>query len=224
MESSLKETLMSLQHYLDLQIRYNKLLFAKRLGVMSSAFVMFIILLVLFSFASFFLSFTFVDWWETQFGDRLYGTLIVFGFYLLIGLILFVFREGIIYGPIRKFFANLMEGNDDLDRETDRTFRYKAEIDRQLIVYRENLKEGEEILKEKFDELGDQFTLPNILKNVTKSLYAAYLSTSNIAKISYFLVKKIKSAVSGKKSKKERKEQKRLKDNVDLQSADQDDD
>ena len=95
LDGSLKDTLVGLQHYVDLQIRYNKLLLAKRMGEISSIFVLFLLLLGIISFALFFLSFAFVDWFAANYSNRFYGHLIVFGFYFLIALLLFLLKEPI---------------------------------------------------------------------------------------------------------------------------------
>lgn len=214
LESSLKETLVSLQHYVDLQIRYNKLLLAKRMGEISSVFALFMILLIIFSFAIFFLSFSFVSWFAAQTGNRYYGDLIVFGFYLLVGIVLIIFRERIIFGPVRNLFANIFT-SDDYEENNDHYFQSKESINNHLHNYKESIREEEADLKEKIDNLNNVFTFPNVLQSISKSFYKTYLNTSNIAKVSYFLVRKIKSGISKNKTKKERKKQQQLEDGDD---------
>lgn len=208
LESSLKEALVSLQHYLDLQVRYNKLLIAKQLGEISSVFALFMILLIIFSFAIFFLSFWFVDWFAANVGPRYYGNLIVFGFYALIGISLIIFREPIIFRPIRKMFASSFAG----DEETGTIYDSKESIIRQLLNYKETIKEEEEDLKEKFEDLNNAFTITNILQSISKSFYKTFMTTSNFAKAGFFLVQKIKSRLSKSKSKKSRKKPPQIED------------
>lgn len=201
---------MGLQHYIDLQVRYNKLLLAKRMGEVSSVFVLFLLLLGAFSFGLLFLTYAFVDWYAANFGSRSVGNLIVFGIYLLIALIIFFFREPLIFSPIRRLFTRIFAGDDDNDPATG--LRSKQAINLQLKNYREMLDEEEADLKTKFESLGAAFTLPNIIQSVGKSFYKTYVTTSNIARLTYTLVQKIKSNISHKKQKKKKEEPPRLEE------------
>lgn len=214
LDGSLKDTLVGLQHYVDLQIRYNKLLLAKRMGEISSVFTLFMILLIIFSFALLFLSFTFVDWFAAQYDNRYFGNLIVFGFYSLIGLILILFREQFIFGPIRNLFANIFATKED-NGDNKKAFRSKEAIDLLLINYRETIKEEEDDLKEKFEKLGKAFTLPNVIQSAGKSIYKSFVTTSNMARFTYQLVKRIKGGFSKKKEKKRKVEPPLIEDNDD---------
>lgn len=202
-DGSLKNSLMGLQHYVDLQIRYNKLLLGKRMGEIAAIFTLIIILSIFFSFAVLFLSFFFVDWYAEHIGSRYIGNIIVFGFYLLIGIIILIFREPLIIGPIRKMFANNFSAKDG---EEVSTFRSKEAIDLQLKNYRETIKEEEEHLKESFEKLGQSFTLANIIQSAGRSIYNSFVTTTNIARLTYNLVSRLKGKVSKKKKRKKKKE------------------
>jgi len=214
LDDSLKEALASLQHYVDLQVRYNKLLLAKRMGEVSSIFVLFMLLLGIFSFAALFLTFAFVDWFAANYSSRTVGNLIVFAFYLLFALLLFILREPLIFSPIRKLFTKIF-ANDDEMGEYSKGFKSKQAITLQLKNYREMLHDEEAELKERFEEVGSIFTLSNIIQNVGKSFYKTFVTTSNVAKITYSLVNKIKNNMARKKNQKSKKEPHQLEDNND---------
>ena len=214
LDGSLKDTLVGLQHYVDLQIRYNKLLLAKRMGEISSIFVLFLLLLGIISFALFFLSFAFVDWFAANYSNRFYGHLIVFGFYFLIALLLFLLKEPLIFGPIRKLFAGIFTGEED-NGDNKKVFHSKEAIDLLLRNYRETIKEEEADLKEKFEKLGKVFTLPNVIQSAGRSIYKSFVTTSNMARFTYNLVKIIKSSLSKKKEKKRKVEPPLIEDNDD---------
>lgn len=203
-DSSLKDALMGLQNYVDLQIKYNKLLLAKRMAAISSVFAFFMILLIIFSFALFFLSFWFVEWFSAHIGNRYYGNLIVFGFYMLIGIMLILFREQIIFGPIRRMFTRNF-ASDDLNEDNNFRYHSKDAINLQLKNYRDILKEEGEELKVIFDNLGQIFTLPNILSSVGKSIYKSFVTTSNVAMAAFNLIGRFRSKPK-KKTKKDKKE------------------
>lgn len=214
LDGSLKDTLVSLQYYVDLQIRYNKLLLTKRMGEISSIFALFLLLLGIFSFALFFLSFAFVDWYAANYGNRFYGHLIVFGFYFLIALLLFLLKEPLIFGPIRKLFAGIFTGEED-NGDNRKVLHSKEAIDLLLRNYRETIKEEEADLKEMFEKLGKVFTLPNVIQSAGMSIYKSFVTTSNMARFTYNLVKMIKSSLSKKKEKKREVEPPLIEDNDD---------
>jgi len=201
LDGSLKDALMSLQHYVDLQVRYNKLLLAKRMGEVSSIFVLFMLLLGIFSFALLFLTFAFVDWYAANYGSRSVANIIAFLAYLIIALIIIFLREPLIFGPIRKLFTRMFT-NDDDNGEKVKIFRSKQAINLQLKNYKEMLHDEEAELKEKFEKLGAVFTLPNVIQSVGKGFYRSFVTTSNIAKITYKIVRRIKSNINRKKEKK----------------------
>ena len=202
LNSSLQGILAGLQNYVDLQIRYNKLLLAKRMGEIASVFTLIIILAIIFSFAVLFLSFFFVDWYAEYFGSRYIGNIIIFGFYALIGVIIIIFREQIIISPIRKMFANNFSRKDG---EEGVTFRSTEAINLQLKNYREIIEEEEVEIKETLENLGNTFTLGNVIQAASKSIYKSFVTTSNIARLTYNLVSKIKENISKKKARKRKK-------------------
>lgn len=202
-DDSLKNALMGLQHYVDLQIRYNKLLLGKRMGEIAAIFTLIIVLSIILSFAVLFLSFFFVDWFAEYIGSRYIGNIIVFGFYLLVGIIILIFREQLVVGPIRKMFVNNFSAKDG---EEAIIFKSKESIDLQLKNYRETIKEEEAELKESFENLSQSLTLVNIIQSVGRSIYSSFVTTTNIARLTYHLVSKIKGKVTKKKKRKSKKE------------------
>ena len=214
LDGSLKDTLVGLQHYVDLQIRYNKLLLAKRMGEIFSIFILFLLLLGMFSFALFFLSFAFVDWYAANYGNRFYGHLIVFGFYFVLALLLLLLREPLIFGPIRKLIANIFATEQD-DGGNKKVFRSKEAIDLLLNNYRETIKEEEKELKEKFEKLGKVFTIPNVIQSAGRGIYRSFVTTSTMARLTYQLVKRIKDSLSKKKGKIQKEEPPLIEDKED---------
>jgi hypothetical protein len=211
---SFKEALVGLQHYVDLQVRYNKLLLAKRMGEVSSIFVLFMLLLGIFSFALLFITFAFVDWYAANYGSRATGNFIVFTIYLVVALIIFFFREPFIYSPIRRLFTGIFASDDDND-SSSKGFKSKQAINLQLKNYREMLHDEESELKEKFEKLGAVFTLPNIIQSVGKGFIKSFITTSNIARISYNIVKRIKENIARKKKRKNSAEPPQLEEGED---------
>jgi len=211
-DTSLRETLGELQVYFELQLKYNKLVLSKKLSEVSSFFVLFLILLGLSGFLLLFGSFAFVDWIALHVEYRYFGHLIVVGFYLLLILILFVFRKQIIFNPVRKLFGSILFDDDDLDLNST-TFSNPKALQIQLKNQKAFIKSQEAVVKEKFESLSDELTISNILQSVAINAYNSFLTASNVAKVAYNLVKRI--SFRKKKSKSKSRSGKRLDDNRD---------
>ena len=209
LEDSLKDTLAGLQYYVDLQVKYNKLLFAKKTGEFSSFFITFLLLTGIFSFALLFLSFAFVEWYTAHYGDRLTGRLIVGVFYLVVGLIVFLFRKSLIKKPVRRFLGMMLSTETDEDGIS--VFKTKATLNKSIHKYKKAIKTQEKDLKDKFDKLGSDFSFPKIIQNAARATYQSFMTAKNMARLSYFIMNSIKTKLGSVFFKKHKKEhQKKL--------------
>lgn len=109
----------------------------------------------------------------------------------MIAIIIIIFREQLIFTPIRTITGKILFNEED-DDEVASVFNSVASLNIQIKKYREDLKQEEEILKEKIDELSQFYTVPNLLQQLAKTAYDSVITTSNIAKITYFIVQKFK--------------------------------
>lgn len=190
LDEYLKSALVELQEYLNLQLRYNKLLLTKRLGEVSSYFTLFLLLLGIGGFFLFFLSFAFVEWFNEYYLSKFYGYLIVSGFYLLLFLFLIIFRKTFIFNPLRKLFGEIMVGGENENAEDILAFRSKAKFTSTLKKQKKVIDEKEKELRSKFETLGGQLTISNIIQTVAMNAYASFVTTSGIAKLAYNLMKR----------------------------------
>lgn len=205
-DTSLRETLAELQVYLEQQLRYNKLVLTKKLGEVSSFFVLFLILLGLAGFLLLFGSLAFVDWISQYVQYTYLGHLIVFGFYLLLILTLVIFRRQIIFNPVRKVFGSIFFDDDDEEEINEDTFSNQKNLKLQIKNQKAFLKSQEDILKEKLDTLNKELTISNIFQTIAINAYNSFITSANIAKLAYNLVKRFtinkktkRSSKSGKK-------------------------
>ena len=203
LDDLMKAALVELQEYLDLQIRYNKVLLAKRLGEISSYFTLFLLLLGVTGFIFIFLSFAFVEWFNTIYDDSYYGHLIVAGFYIFLALLLLLFRKQLIFNPIRSLLGGILIGEESNHIEDAVSFKTKEGLNINLKKYKKAIDKKEKKLRERFEKLGDQFTVSNIIQTVAMNAYNSFITTSNIAKAAYNLIKRI----TGKKKRKVKKKQ-----------------
>jgi hypothetical protein len=101
--------------YLDLKIGYIKINLA---GDLIRFFSSLVLLMVIFFFGFFVLvfgSFAFAYWFGEMTGKWSLGFLIIAGFYLLLAVLIYVFRKSIIVRP----FTNLIISQMDLDKFND---------------------------------------------------------------------------------------------------------
>jgi hypothetical protein len=198
----LKDSFGSLQRYIELQLKYNKLLLTQKLSEILSLIVLFVILLGLSGFILIFLSLAFVNWYGEHFGSLFHGYLWVTLFYALLAILIYLLRKPLLFGPLRIVFGNILFREEALNKE-DVPFTTKEELSINIAKCKAELHVETEELKAKVESLGENLTITNIILNVGKSLYNSYVTTSNIVKVSAFLMSKLLS----KKKKKRKKDQ-----------------
>lgn len=194
--SSLRNSFYSLQKYVDLQIKLNKIIITKKMSEILSLIALFIILIMLSGFAVLFLSFAFVYWYAENGGKDYQGYLIVAAAYILISLILYVFRNQIIFNPLRHLFGNILFRDEELGANKI-PFESKEEVNQLIIKYKNELNRETEILKDNIDELGDQLTVNNIIVSIGRSLYNTYMTSTNVAKVAFYLFNKFMNRKKG---------------------------
>ncbi|MCK5846087.1 MAG: phage holin family protein [Bacteroidales bacterium] len=87
---------------INARIDLYSLFIIKKLNKLIPLFILGLVLGFIFLFFTLFLSHAFIAWYEDYIGKGSTAALIVSGFYLLLGIILFVFRKQILYNPIQK--------------------------------------------------------------------------------------------------------------------------
>jgi len=104
----------NVRRYINLRIDLVKLVLTEKLARMATVFLLINILFIVCMFLLLFLSFGFIYWYGEMVGPMWEGALIVAGMYLLIGIIILVFRVPFIMNPlIRQISKVLMEEKDE---------------------------------------------------------------------------------------------------------------
>ncbi len=201
LSAPIKETLEELKTYVDNQVSYNKLVIAKRSGELSSYLLLLAMLFGLSSFVLLFLSFAFAGWFSqiTGLGNGI-GFLVVAGFYILLAIIVYVYREVLIFKPVRKVFGDIFYGDSD-SPEDKHIFETKKILTKKIKKSRKELNEQKLDLTKKINDLGNTLTLTNIAHQFIEKAYSSVMTTSNVAKFTYNLIKKIKWFTEKKKRK-----------------------
>ena len=206
----LKETIEEFKLFIEKEIKYNKLVWTKRMGELSSYLLLLVLLLAFGSFVLLFISFAFAGW----FGDITAlgigtGYIVVAAFYALLGFLVFIYRQKLIFNPSRKILGRILF-DDDESINTTYTFKSKKALSKHIKKEYVELTEQKEKLNNKINEFGNSITFTNIAHQIIGHAYDSLLTTTNIAKFAFNMVKKIKwFAEKGKR--KETKKQKKLK-------------
>lgn len=78
-----------------------------------------VIILMVAGFALFFLTFAFSYWYGKTYGNMAEGFLISAGFYVLLGILIFVLRRFLISRPILKSFSKTIFSKDEEEEEDE---------------------------------------------------------------------------------------------------------
>ena len=173
-----------LKSSLNAKIDVLSLFLVKKLSNIVPLIIMAFILAFIFLFFTLFLSHAFIAWYADYIGKESTAALIVSGFYLLLMIILIVFRKEIFYKPIHKNFTkgfNLKEvhassniGNinsiKDLDNELEKSKSASKVADNSLNDAVDNIKDFYS-----FDSIKSRF-FTNILEN-PRPIIATVLQT-----------------------------------------------
>jgi len=102
--------------YIRQKTDYLKLSLAEKLSLIISALLISIILFLVFLFISMFISIAFIFWFRDHVGPLYAGALIVAGFYLLIGIIVFLMRNKLFIDPLVSQISKILLEEEDEDK------------------------------------------------------------------------------------------------------------
>lgn len=105
----------NVKEYINLRIDYIKLLLTEKIARLASYFLMSVIFFILGMFLILFISFAFVFWYGDEVGPTFVGALIIVGFYVLMGLVIYGMRYKLFINPLVKKLAKIImeEENED---------------------------------------------------------------------------------------------------------------
>lgn len=178
--------------YVNQLVAYNKLLLSKKMTELSARLVLFLLIFGISGLVLLFLSFAFANWYAFNYGELYVGYLILVGFYFLLATIIFVFRQALIFTPIRRITGAILFSDDEDSEDLVTAFNSVASLNNELKKAVDNLSQEEEDLKLKFEELNGLYTLPNIVQHFARNAFQSILTTSNVARVTYFIAQKLK--------------------------------
>ncbi len=101
------------QSFLLAKVDLWRLLLLEKLSKAGSYFLGSLILITIFAFCLMFLSFAFAFWYADKHGSLATSFILVAGFYLLLGILIFIFRKTIIARPIIKNLSEIIFEEDE---------------------------------------------------------------------------------------------------------------
>ncbi len=201
MNQPMKTALNELKVYLDLQLKLNKAVVGKKAEELSSQLFLVLIMAGIAAFVLLFLTFGFVSWYAVHWGQEWVGYLLVSAFYLLVGILIYLFRDAFVSKPIRKNINEML-----LDEELDLPVGVKPSDKVFFNVYIQLVKEKanrqEAVLKQSFKNIGESFNVEHVFRKMLVKTYQSFVTTKNIAKAVYYVSSKLRGKIRHKKKKK----------------------
>ena len=188
-----KSLIDELKKYIDLQLEYNKVTYRKKSAEMMGQLILFAMLFGIFVFVMMFLSFAFVNWYAAQGGTRTTGFLWVTAFYLLIALIIYAFREPLIFSTLRKILGKHLSSMQEKQFIAGASFADEKMTDKYLEHLKDNNRKEESSIRQQVHALRETFNMVNITKALIHSGVQAFVTTRNVIQTAFQLTQKLKS-------------------------------
>ncbi len=182
-----------LKKYIDLQLEYNKVAYRKKSAEMMGQLILFAMLFGVFVFVMMFLSFAFVNWYAGQGGTKMAGFLWVTAFYLLIALIIYAFREPLIFSTLRKILGKHLSSMQEKQFIAGASFANEKMTDKYLEHLKDNNRKQENSIRQQMQTVNEAFNMVNIAKAMIHSGIQAFVTTRNIIQTAFQLTQKLKS-------------------------------
>jgi hypothetical protein len=99
--------------YMRIKIDLLRLTLTEKLSLIISALLISVILFLVFLFISMFVSIAFIFWFRDHAGPLYVGALIVAGFYLLVGIIMFLIRNRLFIDPLVSQITKILLEEED---------------------------------------------------------------------------------------------------------------
>lgn len=101
------------KEYLQLKLELFKLTATEKLAMVVSHLIISVIILFLVGMVVIFLSFAFIYWFDAHVGSLWAGALIVAGFDILVGVLIYAFRNPLFINPLVSKMSNIILEDDD---------------------------------------------------------------------------------------------------------------
>jgi hypothetical protein len=114
---SIAELTDHVKRYVRLRINLFKLDLTEKLAILTTTLLISVIFFIVFLFFTLFLSLSFIFWFKEYAGDAWLGSLIVAGFYILVGLVVFLFRDRLFLNRIVTQISKILLEEEEENEE-----------------------------------------------------------------------------------------------------------
>jgi len=164
------------KRYINLRINHLGLALNKKLADFMSHIITTLVFAAVFLMIILMLSFAFVFWYGSNAGTYYHGFLIISLVYMIIGLIVYYFRDPLFMNPIiKKLYSKRFELNDGLEDKSI-TINSKKDVEKFLEIMDLQIEQSELLMNKHMQDLGEAFKPSNILN----SLITYTLTSSNL--------------------------------------------
>ncbi len=184
-KDSLKTTIDEVKKYFDLQLEYNKVLTRKKITEITGKLILSVMLFGAFIFVTLFLSLAFVNWYVAQIGSRTTAFLIVTLVYLFMALLLFAFKEVLIFSPLRRFFIKNFSSVDEKEFFAGRTYSDAKSAEKYIGFLEKQNRKQEHILQDRLKDVEEHLNWVNITKNAVSSFFQSISAFTTVFKAAY---------------------------------------
>lgn len=179
------------KRYINLRINYMGLTLNKKLADIMSQIITMLVLAGVFSMILVMLSFAFVFWYGSNAGTYYHGFLIVSITYMLIGLVIYYFREPLLMNPlIKKLHTKQFEMNNEFGDKSV-IISSKGEMEKYLEIMNLQIEQSELLMHKYVQDIGNTLSPSNILNSmITYALTSSNLMMSGVILVLRYLRKR----------------------------------
>jgi len=103
----------NVKEYVNLKLEYYKLAATEKASQLVTSLMITIVIFILVMLILFFLSFAFILWWGEYIGPSYVAALIVVGFYLVVGVLVYLLRYPLFINPLVSSISNTILEDPD---------------------------------------------------------------------------------------------------------------
>ncbi len=182
-----------LKKYIDLQLEYNKVAYRKKSAELLGQLLLFSMLFGILVFVVMFLSFAFVNWYAAHGGTRMGGFLWVTAFYLFMALLMYAFREPLLFSKIRKILGKNLASQQEKQFVAGAGFADEKMTEKYLEHLKDENRKQENHVQQQFRSVNEAFNMVNITKAMIHSAINAFVTTRNIIQTTFQLTQRLRN-------------------------------